>query len=56
MTLQREYSLAHGPLMHGSTHFEFLQAFDRSQSELLRHSGRQLGGELIIPASQLQIG
>lgn len=33
----------------GSTHFLFIHDFDKSHSELTIHSGRQPGGEPIIP-------
>lgn len=29
---------------HGSVHFWFMQAFSDGHSELITHSGRQLGG------------
>ena len=34
---------------HGSTHFWFLQASSVGQSSLKIHSGRQFGGEPVIP-------
>lgn len=40
----------------GSIHLLFLHALDSSHSELLTHSGRQLGGEPVIGGRQEQMG
>lgn len=40
----------------GSTQRLFLQAFERSHSELLTHSGRHEGGDPVIVGRHEQIG
>ena len=54
MTSDITVSIQTAQTRHGSTHFLLLQALSSGQSWLKRHSGRQLGGEPIMPGRHEQ--